>query len=187
MKVKLYMLSIWAKLDPIYFSFTRLTYIDRARPNIFRVRLLTYRGKSFTLSDGTCIKNNDLLVKIHLYNVRLLRDIFPFTNEVKKGRIIYRLVEQSLPGLSQYIQDHSKCNEIKGILGITTLHRGCAHLGFDVIPIHNPFYRAFKWITLMPIHFLSVSKPFATYRKQIPKYLVMSTNTLMKKYGYEPT
>ncbi|MFW5437351.1 YkoP family protein [Paenibacillus apiarius] len=183
MKIKMYLLSIWNILDPIYYSLSRLTYIDRATPNIFRVRLLCYKGRDITLTDGTCIKNNDLLVKIHLYNVRLLKEILPLNNPVKKGRIISRSVEQSLPGVCRYIQMHPKSNEIKGIIGVTMLHRGCRQLGFDVANIHNPLYRAFKWITLMPIHFLSVSKPVKTLRKQKPKYLVMSAEMLAKKYG----
>ncbi|MCY9761913.1 hypothetical protein M5X06_24545 [Paenibacillus alvei] len=183
MKLKMFIISVWNRFDPIYYSLTRLTFPDQSLSNIFRVRLLRYRGKAVMLSDGTHIEHSDLLLKIHLHNVRLLTEILPLDNDVKKGRIIYRAVEQSLPGVCRYIQSHPKFSEIKAIIGITMLHRGCTHLGFDIVQIHNPFYRAFKWISQMPIHFLSVSSPLKTYRKQNPRYLLMSTDLLMHKYG----
>jgi len=183
MKLKMLILFVWNLLDPIYFSFTRLTFPEQSLSNIFRVRLLRYRGKSIMLSDGTCIEHSDLLVKIHLHNVRLLTEFLHLDNDVKKGRIIYRMVEQSLPGVYRYIHTHPKFREIKAIIGITMMHRGCTHLGFDIVQIHSPLYRAFKWIGQMPIHFLSVSNPFKTYRKQKPRYLLMSTDFLMHKYG----
>ncbi|MCM3293941.1 hypothetical protein M3661_27990 [Paenibacillus sp. MER 180] len=183
MKLKMLILFVWSMLDPIYFSLTRLTFPEQSRSNIFRVRLLRYRGKTIILSDGTRIEHSDLLVKIHLHNVRLLTEIFYMENGVKKGRIIYRTVEQSLPGVCRHIQAHPKFREIKAIIGITMLHRGCTHLGFDIVQIHNPLYHAFKWIGQMPIHFLSVSNPLKTCTKQNPRFLLMSTDLLMDKYG----
>lgn len=63
MKVKSYVLSIWDIIDPIYYSFTRLTYVNTdPKKNIFRVRLLRYRGTDLTLADGTCLQRGDLLL-----------------------------------------------------------------------------------------------------------------------------
>ncbi len=69
------LLSIWYLLDPLYFFFTRLTLIDKRQSNVFRVRLTRYKGKDVILSDGTRIKKNDVLVKIHLHNVKLLKEL----------------------------------------------------------------------------------------------------------------
>ena len=188
MKLKMYLLSTWNVFDPIYCSLRRLTYIDRANQNVFRVKLLTYRGKEIAMSDGTCIRNKDLLVKIHLYNVQLLRQVLHVTNNVQKGRIIYRCVNRSLPGVCQFIQNHPRGDEIKAIIGITMLNRGCRQLGFDVVPISNPLYRGFKWINQLPIHLISVSNPINRFKKRhLPTYLVMSKNKLEKIYGHPST
>ncbi|MCY9513424.1 YkoP family protein [Paenibacillus apiarius] len=188
MKLKMTLLFTWTVFDPIYCSLRRLTYIDRANHNIFRVKLLTYRGKEIALSDGTSIRNKDLLVKIHLHNVQLLRQVLHVTNDVQKGRLIYRSVERSLPGVCQFIRNHPRANEIKAIFGITMLNRGCRQLGFDVAPIPNAFYRGVKWIVQMPIHLISVSNPTKRFkRRNFPSYLVMSKNKLEKIYGHPST
>ncbi len=183
MNVKRYMLNAWELLEPLGHALRRLSYIDQASPNIFRVKVHCYKGKNLMLSDGISIQKNDLLVKIHLKNLQLLNELLPLNNDLKKYRIIQRYVEQSLPGVYQYIEAHKQVAKIKGIFGITMLHRGCQQLYFDVIDIPSPSYRTFKWISFMPIHFLSVSKPLKSIRKHKPKYLVMSTHTLAKKYG----
>ena len=78
------LLSIWYLLDPLYFFFTRLTLIDKRQSNVFRVRLTRYKGKEVILSDGTRIKN-DVLVKIHLHNVKLLKELQPIESAVRRG------------------------------------------------------------------------------------------------------
>lgn len=186
MKARSYVLSIWDIIDPIYYSFTRLTYVntDRKR-NIFRVRLMRYRGADVTLADGTCLQRGDFLLKIHLHNVVLLKEISPMLNNIKKGRYIYRLVENSLPGIASYIQNHPKSEQIKGIIGITILNKGCHSLGFETYSISSLCYRVFKWFTIMPIYLLSVSQPIKTFKKQSPKYLLMSKETLLARYGHQ--
>lgn len=183
--MKAYLLTVWNILDPIYYSFTRLTYLDKSiggNTNIFRVRLTRYKGRDVTLSDGTEIKKNDFLVKIHLHNVRLISEMIHIKNEVRKGRFICKCVEHSLPGLLTYIQHHEKNDEIKGIIGITTLAKGSKYLGFESIDIMNPFYKWFKFISFLPICILSSSKS-VSMKKQPPKYLFMSKEMLVNKYG----
>lgn len=67
-------LNLWGWIDPIYFRFTRLDYVENhlGKRTIMRVRLTKYKGREITLSDGTVIHKNDLLLKIHLHNIKLL-------------------------------------------------------------------------------------------------------------------
>lgn len=184
MKVKSYVLSIWDLMDPVYYSFTRLTYVDSdPKRNIFRVRLMRYRGKGITLGDGTHLQKGDLLLKIHLHNVVLLKEILPMINDLKKARHIFRWVEKSLPGIASYVKNHPKAEQIKGLIGITMLNKGCHPLGFETHPISSLYYRSYKWFTLIPIYLLSVSRPFKTFKKQSPEYLLMSKDILMEKYS----
>jgi hypothetical protein len=99
-----YLLSFWNIHDP--------------------VRLTKYKGKDVLLSDGTLIKKNDKLVKIHLHNVRLLSELKSVPCSVKKGRVIFRKIHMSMPLLSEYIHNHKQRNEIKGAIGITMLYKG---------------------------------------------------------------
>ncbi|MDF0725718.1 hypothetical protein PY093_03195 [Cytobacillus sp. S13-E01] len=182
--MRLYFLSIWSILDPIYYLFTRLTYLedcDKER-NVFRIRLTRYRGRDVLLSDGTYVKKNDLLIKIHLHNVRLMKEMHGLDSETKKGRLIFTHVRSGLPSLAEYVKEHPNSNEIKGVIGITMLHKGCNRLGFETFPIKNRIYKLIKQIVFIPMYCLSVSKISSKSLKRPPKYLFMSKKTLLGQY-----
>lgn len=181
-----YFISIWSLIDPIYFFFTRLTYLpsEDTEGNIFRIRLTKYKGRNIILSDGTQINRNDTLVKIHLHNVRLLKELKDIQSELKKAKIIYRYVQKSLPELEIYIRNHCHHKEIKGIIGITLLNKGCERLGFEIFDITHPIYRWFKCLAFLPIGLLSSQNASIRHilKHQKPNYLFMSTNKLSNMY-----
>jgi hypothetical protein len=178
-------LSIWYLLDPIYYSFTRLTYVrdETERKLIFRVRDTRYKGRQIILSDGTVIQKNDRLLKIHLHNAKLLKDLHPVTCDVARGRYIFQSVLTSLPALAAFVDEHPHKDELKGIIGITTLHRGCRRLGFETYEIKSRFYQLYKKLTFILIISLSTSSfSKQSIQKQQPKYLFMSTKNLYSRY-----
>jgi len=177
------LLYFWNIIDPFYYLFTRLTYINKKNGNIFRVRKTTYLGYNVKLSDGTQISHRDLLIKIHLHNVRLVGDMRKIQSDFKKGTYIYRAIKQSLPDLAKYIYEHPEQNKIKGIIGITTLHRGCEKLGFEPKPLKNKLYRKMKWTSFVPISYISSDNMnFKDLISHEPKYLFMSKNKLFELY-----
>ncbi|WP_326847767.1 YkoP family protein [Priestia endophytica] len=157
MKLRLHLILIWSLIDPLYYFFTRLYYLEQTRENasIFQVRLTHYKGRKVVLSNGTIIRKNDILIKIHLHNVRLLKELQGIDNDVKKAMILYKNVKESLHHLALYIQRHKNTQEIKGITGITMLNKGCERLGFEPYIISSRMYKWFKHLTLYPIYFLS--------------------------------
>ncbi|MET4559636.1 hypothetical protein ABIA69_000779 [Lysinibacillus parviboronicapiens] len=178
-------IQVWSILDPIYFFFTRLQCLEQntKNHNVFRVRLTRYKGREVILSDGTVIKKNDLLVKIHFHNVRILKEMQNFDN-FKKSVYLYKKIQESLPNLAFFIIHHKNKNQIKGIIGITFIDRGYKRLGFESVPLSNRSYLWFKRITLFPIHVLSSSK-YPSKRKKIPtpRYLFMSKDAICEKCG----
>ena len=181
-----YVLSIWNFFDPFYFFCTRLTFPPRSgtESNIFRVRLTKYKGREVVLSDGTKITKNDILVKIHLHNVKLLKELFEIKSELRKAKILYRHVQESLPGIENFIRSSDRSNEIKGIVGITHLNKGCERLGFEIFDISHPIYKWFKVFAFLPIGILSSTGHSIrnSVKHQTPKYLFMSRNTLNELY-----
>ncbi|MEH7387226.1 hypothetical protein V7147_17695 [Bacillus sp. JJ1521] len=179
-RMKLCVITIWTILDPIYYAFTRLTYVEDKE--ILRVKVTKYKGRSCVLEDGTEIKKNDLLIKIHLHNVILLRQLLGIKGETSKARLIYKQVKQALPGVADYIQNHPKKNEIKGIVGITALNKGSRRLGFESIAISNKIYLWFKLIVFLPMYCMAVSNLSKQSIQRHPMYLFMSKNTLFEMY-----
>jgi hypothetical protein len=186
-KARQCVLAVWGAFDPIYYACSRLEYAGTARNGcqpIFRVRVTRYKGREVVLSDGTKIRKNDLLLKIHLHNVRLIRELLRFKSEIKKGRYIFEQVKAGLPYVAHYVRHHEQFSEIKGIIGITALNKGCERLGFETFSIVNPFYKLFKTIAHVPmtmvaqLRFQPMGRP--------PKYLFMSKKKLLTLYGYQP-
>ncbi|KAB2334819.1 hypothetical protein F7731_13745 [Cytobacillus depressus] len=180
-----YVLSIWNWLDPIYYFFSRLTLLpcEGAKSNIFRIRVTKYKGRNVILSDGTRINKNDILVKIHLHNAKLLKELKDIKSDLKKAKFIYHYVQKSLPEVEHYIRECRQAYMIKGIVGITMLNKGCERLGFEVVDISNPIYKWFKWFAFLPIELLAekhTSWEILISRK--PNYLFMSTNKLSEMY-----
>ncbi len=186
MRMRHYILTAWSILDPLYYSFTRLQYLNQTieQPTIFRVRLTRYKGREVVLSDGTMIKKNDVLVKIHLHNVCLLKELQTVNNDLKKAMILYKRVKESLPHLASYVHQHKDIDEIKGIIGITLLNKGSERLGFETFTILSRTYNCFKQLALYPIYFISTTRRSTKGEKiPSPNYLFMSKEALLKKYG----
>lgn len=186
MIVKGLLYYFWGFIDIFYYHLTRLKSLAKQysnKQNILRVRTTTYKGYNVKLSDGTEIKYNDRLIKIHLHNVRILKETRKFKSELKKGKWIYQAVERSLPEVVLFIKEHKKSEEIKGIIGITMIDRVSERLGFETKKISNPYYRWFKWVLQFPILYLSsVDCSLQSVFKQKPNYLFMSKETLFNKY-----
>lgn len=176
-------LWFWKLLDPLFYSCSRLQYIkdDKNKRSIFRVRVTKYKGKNIILSDGTTIGKNDLLLKIHLHNVRLLKDYAKIKNDLKRSRLIYKVVLHSMPTLANYLKEHPKEEKIKAIIGITTLNRGVQSLGFECYPPDSVWYRLFKQLGQLPIFLLS-GTPLQYIKKHQLTYLFLSKKILYGKY-----
>lgn len=89
-------------------------------------------------------------------------------------------MQHSLPAVELYIRQHPHADQIKGIIGITLLNKGCERLGFEVRDPSNPLYLWFKWLAFMPIEFLSNRRLLS--KNRMPKYLFMSTKKLENLY-----
>lgn len=172
-------LFFWRFVDPMYFSFTRLKYIKYGE-NIFRVRITTYKGYELTLSDGTQIKKNDTLLKIHLHNAKLLTDLIAVDDDFQKAKAFYHSIKKSLPDLASYLYHHPKRDQIKAIIGITSLKLNRNRVGFEVYEIKNTFYKRIKSIALLPINLMSSGILGKGHFE--PAYIFMAKEVLLNKH-----
>ncbi|NGP45128.1 hypothetical protein G4V62_09230 [Bacillaceae bacterium SIJ1] len=184
--MKVYLITLWKLMDPLYYSCTRLQLLKdtKMQSSIFRVRLTCYKGQDITLTDGTVFRKNDVLIKIHLHNAQVLHELSGMNNELRRAMILYKKVQDSLPLLASYIRQHKNAHEIKGIIGITLLNKGCERLGFESYSITSRIYKSFKQLALYPIYLLSTTNPYVLGKNApSPKYLFMSKANLFDKYG----
>nr|WP_194841347.1 hypothetical protein [Salinibacillus xinjiangensis] len=128
------------------------------------------------------------MIKIHLHNVRLLRELEDVKSDIRKAFVTVQIVKESMPGVGTYLLSHKRNSEIKGIIGITTLSKGVKRLGFESKEIKNPVYKWLKKITFYPIYVLSLTQPWIKQciKQPDPKYIVMSKEQLYSTYIYKP-
>lgn len=86
-----------------------------------------------------------------------------------------------MPILAEYVKNHHRTDQIKGIIGITTLHKGVERLGFEAVEPANQFYRVFKKLTQIPILYLT-TKQFSLRKIPPSQYLFISKEKLFKSY-----
>jgi hypothetical protein len=183
MMVRMAILRIWKLLDPLFFFCSRLHYppTSSANNSIFRVRITKYKGKTMILSDGTKISKNDLLLKIHLHNIRLLWEFIFIKNELCRTRKIYQTVLYSMPSLALYLTHHPLEENIKGVIGITTVNKGVSQLGFECFSPSSTLYKWVKKMGQLPISLLSFST-LKSFQRHNLTYLIMSKEKLYWKY-----
>ncbi|GGC94525.1 hypothetical protein GCM10007216_26560 [Thalassobacillus devorans] len=181
-----YLVSLWTLFDPLYYRVSRLTYIpgnNKKINNVFRVRIMAYKGSGITLHDGTRIQKHDKVLKIHLHNIRLINEMRSMNHDVNKARHIYKTVRDSMPDLASYLNQHTHRHEVTGIMGITALHKGCRRLGFETAPITNPVYRCMKFLSFIAISTLCMRPPSLGYLKNHqPNYIFISKKQLQNRY-----
>ncbi|MBM7643954.1 hypothetical protein JOD45_000145 [Scopulibacillus daqui] len=178
-------LTLWNIVDPIYYSFSHLNDIGKneRKSNIFRVKLTRYKGRDVTFPDGTEIRKNDLVVKIHLHNAKLLMEMHVLKNDIQRILHLYKQIKGSLPGVAKFVNEHPLNAHIKGIVGITMLNSRCEKLSFVKVEISSKCYKIFKYLAFLPIHLLSTSKiSISKLKKHPPAYLFMTKQTLLERY-----
>lgn len=178
------LINIWHFFDPFYYLFTRLEQIipDPEAGSTFRVRLTRYRGKDVVLSDGTKVCKNDIMLKIHLHNVKIMKDCLDIKSELTKGREVFKRVKNSMPHLAAFIENHPQEAQIKGILGITMINKGFLSLGFECVYPTSKLYSIYKKITHIPILLLANSVSIAKLKTHKTIYLMMSKDKLFNFY-----
>lgn len=179
------LIAIWRFLDPFYYNISNLQYIKYGE-NIFRVKLTKYKGYPITLLDGTSIHKNDLLLKVHFHNVKLLTELQSIRGELQRGKAFYKQVKDSLPGLALYLKQHAMEKQIKGLIGITALDFGTKRLGFERFPIKNTYYKLYKKISFLTIYLLSSSFHSKNQNHKEPAYIFISKSTLFQYLSSNP-
>jgi hypothetical protein len=184
MVIRIWLIYLWDFLDPVYYHCTRLLHLKlENKYSIFRVRKTKYRGPEIILSDGSSLKKNDIVIKIHLHNSRLLKQLVHIKSPVSRGRALIRIVGESMPCLAHHLDRHPESDSIKGVIGITMINKGYQILGFERHPLTHSGYILLKQLMQAPIYFLSQPKAkWEDLKESAPAYLVMTKQQLAARY-----
>ncbi|GAA0380288.1 YkoP family protein [Bacillus horti] len=185
--MKAIILTFWGIWDWIYFQLNRMEYVSKA-DNLFRIVRKTYKGPDLQTQTGKWITKGDQILKLHLYNYRLAKELHQNPN---RSLAIYlkRNIEHSLFGLSVFTQQLPEKDQIKGIIGTSLLNRGAERFGFRTYDVEKSFYFSIKHY-LYKVICLLVHPDGTLFLKRHgkrlkSKHMIMSLDELTERYMLE--
>ncbi|WP_172798903.1 polysaccharide deacetylase family protein [Paenibacillus sp. FJAT-26967] len=178
--------GLWMRWERL---FHRLYGVQPADPHnrFLHYRLLTYRGQELPLGDGERIRPGDLVAELHLGNEWLYEANARSGSVMQLAVHMIRAMESTMPVLAECLLGEDAPAGIKGVYGISMIHRGTERFGFTVLPLKNGLWR---WVTTRYLHVLmGMLHPGGFRRLQInknqlePRIIAMSAVHMRQRYA----
>jgi peptidoglycan/xylan/chitin deacetylase (PgdA/CDA1 family) len=182
---KQWLITFWMKWEMLFHTFFHNKPIDEN--NVFlKLRVCTYRGKTIQLDDGEQIRKGDRIAELHLDNELLFKMGISTRSCLQLAIQMIRSTEQLLPKVSQLIISHPDYQNVKGLYGISIIHRGTKQFGFTVIDLPNGLFshltKVYLRILLFVVHPQGIQRVKTKTDLLIPKIIAMSTKELIRRY-----
>jgi hypothetical protein len=172
--------------ERLFLTLFRVKPINSANP-LLKLRITEYRGKHpITLSDGEEIKKGDQVAELHLDNYTLFRLGTDAKNAVQLATLLIRRTQTLLPELVKLLETDPEYANVKGLYGITIVHRGTKQLGFTVQDLPDGMFTALTRIYLRILMYIvhPSGKDRLKLKSELlePKIVAISINALRNRY-----
>lgn len=178
--------ALWMCWERGFVKLMRVKPVDHDN-TLLQVRITEYRGKQpIHLPDGERIEQGDRIAELHLDNHLLYRLGASSTSTVHLAIQLVRRMEMLMPQIIRLLQTDPDYKGVKGLYGISIIHRGTRKLGFTVLDLPKGL---FSTLTRMYLRFLLyMVHPQGKDRLKtkpdllVPKIIAISTKELMNRY-----
>ncbi|MFD0696920.1 polysaccharide deacetylase family protein [Paenibacillus sp. GCM10027628] len=180
--LKRMLIYLWLKWEQIFHWLFNIHPIDVNHP-IFYSRVRKYKGKTIELANGEVIRPGDLVVELHFNNEKLFQLISESSSMVHLAVSMIRDVQRFMPAMTQYVHFHQN---VRGIYGITMIHRGSKQLGFTVEELPKGLFNVLSQIYLRLLLF--IIHPNGRDRLELkrglltPRIVAISAQELKRRY-----
>lgn len=171
--------------------FTRSWDVDtvpssRGGDPILRLGVIQYQGNPCQMLSGDVLSPGDKMGEIHFGNPALSQ----MSKNATGGLRAFHAVLRGMTDIAQYIASHEKYQDIRAVGGITLLDASGAidKLGFQRLPVTG-WQKWSMWIYLtflMAIYHQAGWQTLRRFFRLHPVLLLMSKDTLLKRYGKDP-
>jgi len=181
---------IWSIVDRLIRKISGIKELESGRSAFYYVALRCYRGKDWTMPDGSLLRPGDLFLELHVNNDRLLGLINENMPVERTAIIAMREVRQCLPVVARMLNSGERFSGVKALFGITLLHRGLDRLGFTAYEMKPGIVKTIVGLYehwLLGLYHPGGFKKLNTYREKLtPKYVIMTREELMRRYLNAP-
>ncbi|WP_052475801.1 polysaccharide deacetylase family protein [Cohnella kolymensis] len=130
---------LWEKLFHVMF---RLRPLGDGKSFNYRVR--RYAGPPLDLRGDTTLHSGDYVMELHFENQMLFDMGRNSRSSLHTGIKLIREVERALPHLARELSTAPHGDQVKGLYGVSMIHRGSESLGFETFDLPRGL---FSWMT----------------------------------------
>jgi len=180
------LVALWMAWEWCFVKLFRLKPVDSGNP-LFKLRVREYQGKQpILLPDGERISKGDLVAELHLDNYTLFKIGLASRSTVQLATQLIRRTRNLLPEIGRLLTTDPSFENVKGLYGITMIHRGSKQLGFTVIDLPEGLFarvtRTYLRLLLYIVHPNGKERLKEKSDLLEPKIVAISKNELTHRY-----
>ncbi|MFC9777589.1 polysaccharide deacetylase family protein [Paenibacillus chitinolyticus] len=179
-------LRAWMLWERLFHRLYRIQPGD-SEHRFLHYRIRAYHGQELVLDDGEIIRPGDKVAELHLDNEWLRQAGSQSSSMMKLAVQMIRAMDKSMPRLAHRLLTDPTLADLKGVYGISMIHRGTKQFGFTVLPLHN---RLWRWSSTLYLRvLLGMLHPGGFGRLQEntarlnPRIIAMSASQMKKRYA----
>ncbi|GAA3404680.1 polysaccharide deacetylase family protein [Paenibacillus hodogayensis] len=180
------LVNAWMAWERCFVKLFHLKLVDIGNP-LVKLRVREYQGRqSIVLPDGEQIRKGDLVAEMHLDNYTLFRLGIDSRSSVQLATQLIRRTRMLMPEISKLLLTDPQYQHVKGLYGITMIHRGSKQLGFTVFDLPNGWFarmtRTYLRLLLYVVHPNGKERLKEKTNLLEPKIVAISKNELKIRY-----
>jgi peptidoglycan/xylan/chitin deacetylase (PgdA/CDA1 family) len=180
------LVSVWMLWEKLFVKLFRVTPIDISNP-LLKLRVREYLGnETLKLEDGEQFHKGDRIAELHFDNQLLFNLGVDSRSSVHLAIQIIRRTELLMPQILKLLETDPNYQDVKGLYGISLIHRGSKQLGFTVLDLPQGIFsrvtRYYLRFLIYIIHPQGKDRLKTKPELLVPKIIAISKKELMNRY-----
>ncbi|HEY0829055.1 MAG TPA: polysaccharide deacetylase family protein [Bacilli bacterium] len=180
------LVTIWLLWEKAFVLMFRIVPVDE-KNTLFKLRVRQYTGDQVIhFGDGGELRKGDRIAELHLDNELLFKLSSTSRSMMHLTVQLIRRTEELMPQIRQLMQHNPDFHDVKGLYGITLIHRGTPQFGFTVIDlpkgVFSLFTRIYLRLLLLVLHPQGKQRLNSRTDHLVPKIIAISKQELISRY-----
>lgn len=181
------LITLWMQWEKLFHLLFRVHSVEPPGELLtFRVR--RFSGTPVQLQEGGWLQSGDRVIELHFDNATLLRLSLASRSTMQLAVQLIRAMEKSLPLLSKRLSERADWHDVKGLYGISMIHRGATQFGFTVDDLPKGLFLSLSKVYLKFLMYVihpQGGKRLDTKAQLLsPKRICMSVEELKRRYPH---
>ena len=172
--------------DKLVHKLLGIQTVDANDP-FLKIRIRPYHGKQVLhLDDGQTIKHGDAIIELHLNNELLYKLGLTARSTTQLSVQMIRSMQHLMPKISEKMKYDPSFQQVKGIYGVSIIHRGTQRFGFSIVDLPRGLLtsmtRAYLRFLMYAVHPSGKERMNTKAELLDPKIIAISREEVLKRY-----